>query len=99
MNKPTFVKSYRYYPTFIKAFEVANDNETYVVEFWEDKDSWIAWLTKPDYCIKEYMFGWFKEQPTANDGHIKWTFDEFVDLVESNLSDYIELFKSEYEED
>lgn len=61
----------------------------YFVEITEHpnyKDYIEVWLYKENYGIKKYMFG------------IKKT-EDYLDIIESNLEDYIKIYEEEYAEE
>lgn len=95
------MKSVKNYPTLIEAHEVTVIDQTYIIEFWHSnnvcgREGWEAWLTQPGCCMKNFIIGWPKYQPTAKDGHFEWTFDEFVELVcRAHLLTSIETFNDD----
>ena len=85
--------------------ELKNINTTvfesgnYLVYITEQKDEFMAWLTRKDYGIMELMFGSPKLQHTLDGEEYTIDFDHFCDLVEGNLPEYKKWFKKNYEED
>ena len=56
----------------------------YMVEIFKVDDTYEAWLYNREYGIKDLMFGMPVEQQS---------FDEFLEIVEANVPEYIELYK------
>ena len=65
------------------------NNKVYCVDICEDMAERGAWLYNASYGIKAFMFGTSVEQDSR---------DEFLDMVFSNLPDYIEDDAEEYED-
>ena len=61
-------------------------------------DSYDAWLYREDYGVKDYMFGCPKEYyNTKQKRAITYTPDDFYEMIEANIDDYIRDYREEYE--
>ena len=56
----------------------------YMVDIFKVDDTYEAWLYNREYGIKDFMFGMPVEQQS---------FDEFLEIVEANVPEYIELYR------
>ena len=61
----------------------------YIVDIFNVDDTYEAWLYNREYGIKDLMFGMPVEQQS---------FDEFLEIVEANVPEYIELYKAQHED-
>jgi len=61
----------------------------YIVDIFKVDDTYEAWLYNREYGIKDLMFGMPVEQQS---------FDEFLEIVEANVPEYIELYKVQHED-
>lgn len=68
-------------------YKVTADQLPFIIDIVETRDEFGAWLSRENYGIKEFMFGVSKAS-TSRSG--------FIDLVECNLTDYIELYAERY---
>lgn len=59
----------------------------FYVEIWVKPMEFDAWLSHAKYGVKSYMFG----SPVDNT-----SFEEFKDMVEANIDEYIEYYENEY---
>lgn len=66
------------------------NGKLYCIDIYEDADERSAWLYNVNYGVKDLMWG---EKIGQNSR------DEFLDLVFSNLPEYIEGYAEEYEDD
>ena len=65
------------------------NGQLYCVDICEDAEERGAWLYNASYGIKSFMFGTSVKQDNR---------EEFLDMVFSNLPDYIEDYAEEYED-
>ena len=63
----------------------------FCIDIVEKPDEFEAFLYHKGYGIKDLMFGSPKQQ---HDG--EQTFEMFLELVEANLTDYINIYREEY---
>ena len=73
-----------------ETFATPWNGKLYCVDIYEDADERSAWLYNANYGVKELMWG---EQVGQNSR------DEFLDLVFSNLPEYIDGYAEEYEDE
>lgn len=71
----------------------------YLVYITERKDQFVAWMTRKNYCIMEYMFGSPKKQHELDGTEYTIDFDYFCEIVEGNLPEYKRWFEKNHEED
>ena len=72
-----------------ETFCAAWENQLFCVDVCEDAEEISAWLYRPNYGVKSFMFG-YKVSDISR--------DEFLDCVFSNLPDYAEDYDEEYRE-
>ena len=70
-----------------KTIIIYNYKDNFQVEIIEENEFIEFWLNNKDYTIKRFMFG------------IKCKREEYVEIIESNIEEYIEFYKTEYMED
>ena len=74
--------------------------ETYKSGSWqidivEEKTMFHAWLQRGNMGVKQYMFGWHKEQRPNGGGLELWNKEMFLELVQANLPEYKQLYNLE----
>lgn len=74
--------------------EVKNDiikklsYKDYVVYIKEQNGELECYLQNERYAVVNFMFGIYKKENTIKD---------FIDMIENNIEDYIEIYKQDYE--
>lgn len=75
---------------FAKFFEIGDGFRVLIYdEIVQGEECWAAVLFKEGYGVSYDMFG----QPKKNEGN--YTYDDFLDIVQGNLEEYIADFKEE----
>lgn len=72
-----------------ETFCTAWDGKLYCVDIFEDAEERSAWLYNSAYGVKSLMFGCMVNSQSR---------EEFLDIVFSNLPDYIGYYAKEYED-
>lgn len=62
------------------------EHDGYYIDIYETKFGFQFWVTKPTYIVSNYCFGMPKYQAAID--HMM-TFQEFYEIVEANVDDYV----------
>ena len=80
---------------FVGTYAVDDD---YRVDVFENDVLFEAWLYNKGYGTKNHILGWYKVQDTA-DGRVETSLEEFLDLIDYSIEDYIEMYEDDFEDD